>query len=169
VQPLEPFSWKVFQPRDRKTISSVAVHNLTYGRQNNLFLICKRALTPTHTLPSLTHRIPQSRQKRQTSTDARNSVRGNTNSAGTAARSRTTRHGTSTASCGSLRSRGSSRSSLGRSKSSLPLRWRSWLSCVGRARLSFRYRSMRARARSELTDYIVIPHHTPTPHNNLAR
>jgi hypothetical protein len=37
--PLEPFNWKVFQPRDRKTISSVAVHNLTYGRQNNLFLI----------------------------------------------------------------------------------------------------------------------------------
>lgn len=40
-QPLEPFSWKVFQPRDRKTISNVAVHNLTYGRQNNMFLICK--------------------------------------------------------------------------------------------------------------------------------
>ncbi|KAF8267230.1 hypothetical protein EI94DRAFT_1731062 [Lactarius quietus] len=37
--PLEPFSWKVFQPRDRKTISSVAIHNLTYGKQNNLFLL----------------------------------------------------------------------------------------------------------------------------------
>jgi len=37
--PLEPFSWKVFQPRERKTISSVAVHHLTYGRHNNLFLL----------------------------------------------------------------------------------------------------------------------------------
>ena len=41
LKPLEPFSWKVFQPRDRKMISSAAVHNLTYGRQNNLFLLCK--------------------------------------------------------------------------------------------------------------------------------
>ncbi|KAI0301743.1 hypothetical protein B0F90DRAFT_1816956 [Multifurca ochricompacta] len=37
--PLEPYSWKIFQPRDRKKISGVAVHNLTYGKQNNIFLI----------------------------------------------------------------------------------------------------------------------------------
>ena len=48
MQPLEPFSWKVFQPRDRKTISSVAIHNLTYGRQNNLFLLCKPPTSLPH-------------------------------------------------------------------------------------------------------------------------
>ncbi|KAF8262697.1 hypothetical protein EI94DRAFT_1743026 [Lactarius quietus] len=53
--PLEPFSWKVFQPRDRKTISGVAIHNLTYGKQNNLFLLCK---PPLHIpLPSTSHTL----------------------------------------------------------------------------------------------------------------
>ncbi|KAH9023272.1 hypothetical protein EDB84DRAFT_1580496 [Lactarius hengduanensis] len=42
--PLEPFNWKVFHPRDRKTISGAAIHNLTYGRQNNMFLICKPSI-----------------------------------------------------------------------------------------------------------------------------
>ncbi|KAH8995903.1 hypothetical protein EDB92DRAFT_1942793 [Lactarius akahatsu] len=53
---LEPFSWKVFHPRDRKTISGAAIHNLTYGRQNNMFLICKpsirvSSLSRTYFLP----------------------------------------------------------------------------------------------------------------------
>ncbi|KAH9174368.1 hypothetical protein EDB89DRAFT_1952503 [Lactarius sanguifluus] len=49
--PLEPFSWKIFHPRDRKTISGPAVHNLTNGRQNNMFLICK----PSIRISSLSH------------------------------------------------------------------------------------------------------------------
>ncbi|KAH9012110.1 hypothetical protein EDB84DRAFT_1680780 [Lactarius hengduanensis] len=43
-RPLEPFSRKVFHPRDRKTISGAAVHNLTNGSQNNMFLNCKSSI-----------------------------------------------------------------------------------------------------------------------------
>ncbi|KAH9018796.1 hypothetical protein EDB83DRAFT_174750 [Lactarius deliciosus] len=51
--PLEPFSWKVFHPRDRKTISGAAIHNLTNGRQNNMFLIFSPKATDEYKLEEL--------------------------------------------------------------------------------------------------------------------
>ncbi|KAH8981508.1 hypothetical protein EDB86DRAFT_2975388, partial [Lactarius hatsudake] len=143
--PLEPFSWKVFHPRDRKTISGAAIHNLTYGRQNNMFLICK---------PS---------QKRRTNTSSKSSAHGPTSSSISGAPSRTTPRGTSTASSRSAPLRGSCHSSPARSTCSLPPRSPSWPSCAGRVGSSWPCLSTHARARSEpMFPHIPTPQHIPS-------